>query len=176
MFIAKQHSAMSAFSYDLLDDRGDGVGTLTWPDFAVATNARLKDLIPEGVSTKIEIEYNDQIYEISFEYLNRDWFNNIRFMLVSQGTVFASADVIVMKKLFKRPTITITKPFAGQVIRKSSLFKIRYDVIKDGVTAGTVAEKNGLTVTRELRVDLPDSISTPIQIFILFLVINQAVR
>jgi hypothetical protein len=176
MFIAKQHSALSAFAYDLIDNRGNGVGILTWPDFALATNARLKNLIPEGLNTKIEFEYKDQIYEITFEYLNRDWLNNIRFMLLSQGTVLASADVTVVKKLFRRPTITMTTPFSGQVIRKNSLFKIHYEFVKDGVTVGTVAEKFFLTVKRELFIDLPDSISAPIQIFILFLVLNQAVR
>lgn len=176
MLIAQQRSALSAFAYDVLDDRGELVGSLTWPDFAVATNARLKDLVPEGASTKIEISYKGQTFEIAFEYLNRNWFNNIRFMLINHGDVLASADVVVSQKLFKRSTISITTPFSGQLIRKFSVCKIRYQLVQDGVTIGSVAELKGLSVKRELCVDLPDSLAAPVQLFILFLVMNQAIR
>lgn len=97
-------------------------------------------------------------------------------MLVCEGAVLASADVVGSGKLFKRPEIIITAPFAGRVIRKGSMFTTRYEVLKDGVTIGTVAEKGGLTLKRELTIDLPDSITGPVQIFIFFLVHNHAYR
>jgi hypothetical protein len=56
------------------------------------------------------------------------------------------------------------------------MFTTRYEVLKDGVTIGTVAEKGGLTLKRELTIDLPDSITRPVQIFIFFLVHNHAYR
>lgn len=176
MFIAKQHSALSAFVYDLCDDKGNSVGSLTWPDFAVATNARLRNPFPNVLSSKIKLSLYGQVYEITFEYLTRGWFNNIRFKLMKDETILASADVTRPKRFLKRPIITVTAPFLGQVVRRSGLFSVHYELMRDGVTIGTVAEKKGLTIKRELFIDLPDSISDPIQMLILFLVINHAVR
>ena len=176
MLIAIQHSALSRFLYDLFDNENNKVGTVCWPDFAEATNARLKNPLPGILKTNIEIIWLDQLYEIKFEYLTRDWFNDIRFMLLYKETVIASADVVSSKKFLTRPTITITHPFVGQVIRRSGLFTVRYEVMNEGKTIGTVAEKGGLTIKRELFINLPDSISPPVQIFIFFLVNNQAYR
>jgi hypothetical protein len=176
MLIAKQHSAFSGFAYDLYDQENQKVGTLCWPDIAVAKNARIQNPVPDLLSSTIEIKYNSHLYLVEFEYLTREWFNNIRFTLLDEGVTLASADFINQKKLFKRPQITITEPFTGEVVRKSGLLAIRYEVIKNGVLQGTIAEKSGLTVKRELHIDLPGSISSPVQLFILFLVHNHAYR
>ena len=176
MIIAKQHSALSRFTYDLYEQENKNVGTLCWPDFAVAKNARLQNPAPNLLSSNIEINYNNHLYLIEFEYLTREWFNDIRFTLMDKGVTLASADVINQKKKFKRPTITITEPFTGEVVRKSGLFSVRYEVFQDRVMLGTVAEKSGFTLRRELHIDLPNSISTPVQLFIFFLVHNHAYR
>ncbi len=176
MYSAIQHSALSGFVYDLLDSGRNQVGTLSWPDMAIATNARFGNPFPRLVKSKIEIQHCDQQYEIAFTYLTRDWWNDIRFTLVSEGATLASADVVGAKGLFKRPTLTITKPFAGQIIRRSGLFTVCYEVFRDRMSMGTIAEKGGLTVRRELSIDLPDSISAPVQFFLFFLVYNHAYR
>src|SRR5512133_3343923 len=176
MFIAIQHSALSGFAYDLFDGGNNSVGTLCWPDIAVAKNARFENPAPDLLSSAIEITYNGQLYRIAFEYLNRDWFNNICFTLECEGSVLASADVINPKKLFKRPTITITEPFAGQVIRKSGWFTFRYEVVKEKSLVGSISEKRGVTIKREIYIDLPDSVSAPVQFFIFFLAHNHAFR
>jgi len=176
MFTAIQHSALSGFAYDLFDDGDNKVGSLTWPDFAVATNARLKNPFPEVLSSKIVISLYGRVYEIAFEYLTRAWCNDIRFSLLREGASLALADVTRVKGLFKRSVITVTEPFAGQVIRRSGLFSVHYEVARNGVTIGSVAEKSGLRVKRELSISLPDSISAPVQIFIFFLVHNHAYR
>ena len=176
MIIAKQHSALSGFTYDLYDQENNSFGTLCWPDFAVAKNARLQNPAPDLLSSNIEIKYNSHLYLVEFEYLTRDWFNDIRFTLINKEVTLASADVINQKKLFKRPTITLTRPFTGEIVRKSGLFAVRYEVVKDRVVQGTIAEKSGFTVKRELHIDLPSSISSPVQLFIFFLVHNHAYR
>ncbi|NVN92891.1 MAG: hypothetical protein HXX11_20165 [Desulfuromonadales bacterium] len=176
MFIALQHSALSGFAYDLFDSGNSQVGTLCWPDIAVAKNARFENPAPGLLSSTIEIMYNGHSYQVAFEYLNREWFNDIRFTLLDGGTVLASADVLHQKKMFKRPSITLAAPFAGQVIRKSGFFTLRYEIMGASATLGTVSEKGGVTLTRQLSIDLPDSISAPVQFFILFLVHNHAYR
>ena len=176
MFIAVQHSALSGFTYDLLDSESNNVGTLNWPDIAIAKNARFRNPVPNLLNSAIEIKYGRQLYQLEFEYLSRDWFNNIRFTLVSEGTVIASADVTHQKKLFKRPKITINEPFAGEIIRTSGWFTVHYKVMKEGRVLGTVSEKGGLTVKRKLFIDLPNLIIAPVQFFIFFLVHNHAYR
>lgn len=176
MLVAIQHSALSRFLYDLYDNKNNQVGTVRWPDFAEATNARLKNPLPGILKTNIEIRWFDQLYEIKFEYLTRDWFNDIRFMLFYEETVIASADVVGSKKLLTRPTITITQPLAGHVIRKSGLFTVRYEVANEGKPVGAIAEQGGLTIKRKLSIDLPDYIDPPVQIFLFFLVNNHAYR
>lgn len=105
MLVAIQHSAFSRFTYDLFDSENNKVGTLCWPDIAVATNARLKNPLPGMLKSNIEIQYHNQLYEITFEYLTRAWFNDIRFRLLHKETVIASADVVGSKKFLTRPTL-----------------------------------------------------------------------
>ena len=176
MFNAKQHAAFSAFTYDFFDSANQAVGDLRWPDVAVASNARLKSLVPEALTTKIQITHQQHVYDIAFEYLTRDWYNDIRFFLKDGDTTLAIADSIGSKKLFRRPTLTLTAPFKGLLTRTSFLFSTRYTLISGGSELGRVAEKPGLQARRELLIDLPDSISPPIQFFIFFLVCNQSYR
>ncbi len=176
MFTAQQQSAFSGFTYDLFDAQKNKIGSLNWPDYPVATNARLKDVVPKALSTKIEIKLGEKNYEIAFEYLTRNWFNDIRFMLMDGDTTLASAGVIKSKKMFARKNITVLTPFEGKVIRKSTLFTTRYEVLNKDTVIGTIAERAALTTKRELTIGLPSSISAPIQFFLLFLVCNDAYR
>jgi hypothetical protein len=176
MFIARQHSALSGFTYDLFDGANSIVGRVNWPDIAVATNARFENPAPDLLSSAIEITYNGQFYRIVFEYLNRGWFNDVRFTLLCVDSVLASADVIIQKKIFKRSVITITEPFAGELVRKSGLFSFRYELLKDGAVFGVLSEKSGLAVKRQIFIDIADSISAPVQFFMFFLAHNHAYR
>ncbi len=176
MFVAKQQSAFSGFAYDFFDADDSKIGTLHWPDFAEATNARLKNLLPGFLSTKIEINYDGHDYQIVFEYLTRDWNNDVRFVLKDGDAVLASADVVRVKKFFGRHTIMILQPFTGKVSKRSTFFATRYEVIIDGAVIGTLAEKAMLTLKRKLSINLPGSISLPVQFFIFFLVCNHAYR
>jgi hypothetical protein len=95
-------------------------------------------------------------------------------MLLREDAVLASADVVGAKKFLRRPTITMTEPFAARVVRTSGWFTVRYDVMRGGETMGTIAERGRVTARRELLVDLPDSLGFPVQIFMFFLVHNHA--
>jgi len=176
MFVAKQHSALSRFVYDLYDSKSNKVGNLCWPDIAVATNARIRNPLPGVLKSTIDIRLYDQLYEVTFEYLTRDWFNDIKFMLLRESSILASANVVGSKKLFKRSTITITEPFTGQLIRKNGWFAVRYELMRDGERFGSIAEKCGLTAKREIFIDLPNFISAPVQFFMFFLVHNHTFR
>ena len=176
MYRAIQHSALSGFTYDLFDSDNIKVGELCWPDLAIATNARFNNPLPGVLNSTIEIHYNGHTYEIAFEYLNRDWYSDIRFTLLSEGVALASADVVVAKGFLKRPTITVTSPFAGQVLRKGGWCVTGYEVVREGGCLGTIAERSWLMVQRELIIELPDSLSAPVQFFMFFLVHNHAYR
>jgi hypothetical protein len=174
MFIAKQRSAFSGFAYNFLDASGQQIGSLCWPDFSVATNARFKNLVPEALSTQIEIKHAGQGYKIAFEYLTRDWVNDIAFFLKQGDMVLASAKVIGSKKRFERNSILMTQPFEAQVLRRGNLFSARYEIKQRGSMVGSIAEKTVLLFKRELVIDLPETINAPIQFFMLFLVCNDA--
>ena len=176
MFSVRQRSALSGFTYELFDNGNKNVGSMCWPDLAIARNARFDNPFPGLLSTTIELTYSGQLYIVEYEYLKRDWFNDIRFTLLCEGTVIAAADVLQSKKWFTRSTITIVEPFSGAVVRKSGVFTTRYQVMNGKEPLGTVAEKGGLTVKRELIIDLPNSISAPVQFFVFFLVHNHAYR
>lgn len=176
MFTARQHAAFSAFTYDFFDATNQAVGDLRWPDVSVATNARLKSLVPLSLTTKIQLTYQQRVYVIDFEHLTRDWYNDIRFFLKDADTTLAIADSTGSKKLFRRPTLTLTAPLKGLLTRTSFFFSTRYTLSSGGSELGRIAEKPGLRTKRELLIDLPDSISPPIQFFIFFLACNQAYR
>ena len=176
MFIARQRSPFSGFTYDLLDQAGHAIGELCWPDFAVARNARLKSLVPPSFTTRIRLTCEGQAYEVAFEYLTRDWNNDIRFFLTAGGEVLASADGIQSSKRIARPRITLTQPVSAALVRTSGLFSTRYALQVAGQTLGVVAEKSGLRLRRELVAELPGSLSLPVQCFVVFLVLNYAYR
>lgn len=171
MFIVKQ-SGLSAFAYDFFDVANKKVGTLRFPDVAVATNARLKNVFGQSLNQKIEITYGLEHFEIEFEYLNRDWVNDIEFRLKSESETLAVARVIHDKKLGLKTPIQLCAPFEALLVHKSSLVKVRYDLERDGVKLGSIAEKSWFSVRRQLTLELPDSIPVPIQFFWFFLVCN----
>lgn len=176
MFIARQRSPFSRFTYDLLDQTGHALGELCWPDFAVARNARLKSLVPKSFTTVIRLTCQGQAYGVAFEYLTRDWNNDIRFLLTAGGDVLASADAIQSSKRLTRPRITLTQPVSTTLVRTSGVFSTRYALQASGQTLGVVLEKPGLRLRRTLVAELPDSLALPVQCFVVFLVLNFAYR
>jgi hypothetical protein len=176
MFIARQRSPFSRFTYDLLDQNGQAIGELCWPDFAVARNARLKSLVPQSFTTGVRLTCQGQTYEVAFEYLTRDWNNDIRFFLTTGGHMIASADGIQSAKRFTRPSVTLTQPVSAALLRTSGLFSTRYALQVDGEAWGVVAEKSGFRLRREVVAELPESLSLPVQCFVVFLVLNYAYR
>jgi len=180
MFVAQQRAAFSTFAYDFFDASGILVGALTWPDYPVASNSRLKNLVPKSFSTKIELDYAGKKYTITFEYLIREWFNDIRFSLMDGDEMLALAEVKRSKKRFQRSAISLIQPFAGRVVCHRSFFTLRYELIKADWTGdasvGQIAQAAKLSIKRKLTINLPDSICAPIQFFIFFLVCNHAVR
>jgi hypothetical protein len=174
MIIAKQKSALSGFAYEFFDAASNLVGTLRLPDFAQAKNARLKNPEPKQLTSDIEIVYRGKPFLVEFEYLKRAWFNDIRFTLTNNGVRIATIDATRQKGWFRRAKIAVTEPFVAEVIRKRSLFSMRYELRRASDLQGTIAEKMGLKVRREINIDLPSSIAIEIQLFIFFVVFSDA--
>ncbi len=81
MLKARQRSALSGFTYDWLDASGRRLGTLEWPDFAVAENSRLKGLVPANLSQAVRLEQAGVQYEIVHELLRPGESRDSRFSL-----------------------------------------------------------------------------------------------
>lgn len=174
MLRARQTRWFSKFSYDFLDASSGKIGSITWPDLAVGTNSRIKDFVPKGLDTQVQIELRGRGFLLDFEFLNRAWNNDIRFTLKEGDAVLASADVT--QKNRARPSIRITNPFEGDLIRRGGLFAARYEVVREEKGVGLIFEKPALRLTRELLIDLPETVEEPVQCFLFFLVMNHAFR
>ncbi len=175
MYLAKAPT-LSSFAFDFFDSTDARVGALRWPDVAVATNARLKDAYPEFLGKTIELESGNQTFKIEFEYLTRDWANDIEFRLRQGAELLAVATATHPKKRgAKRVSMQIEQPFKAELIAKSTFLGVRYELVRDGVRLGSVYEK-GFSVNRRLWIELPDLIPAPIQFFLFFLVCNQSFR
>jgi hypothetical protein len=175
MYTLKQTSLGSGFVYEIFNSCDQCIGKLEWPMFPQAKNARL--MVHEAGSSagNIKVEHNGKLGEISFEFLNRDWNNDIRFFYTEDDVLLATAEVVKSAKFFAGSVINITQPFEG-VVSSLAWFSAKYVVKSNGKTLGTIRESSGFRLRRELVVDLPDNIDASVQFFLFFLVCNHAYR
>lgn len=174
MLIAEQRSALSGFTYDLKSADGAVIGELCFPDWAEARNARLKNPAPGRLSSTIDLRLSGEAYTIEFEYTRRGWNNDTRFELMQGGTRLASAEVVVPQGFFGRAQLFITEPFAGELVRRNTFFKTRFELQRDGQVVGLIHERQLLTTRRRLYAEVPADIRPEVQAFLLFLVIDLA--
>lgn len=174
MLIAQQRSALSGFTYDLAAADGTVIGELCFPDWAEARNARLKNPAPGRLSSRIDLRLSGAAYTIEFEYTRRGWNNDTRFELMHEGARLASAEVVVPPGFFGRARLFITEPFAGELVRRNTFFKTRFELQRDGQAVGWIHERQRLTMRRRLCAEVPADIRPEVQAFLLFLVINLA--
>ncbi len=174
MLIAEQRSALSGFTYDLAAADGTVIGELCFPDWAQARNARLKNPAPGRLSSTIDLRLSGAAYTIEFEYTRRGWHNDTRFELMQNGVRLASAEVVVPQGFFGRARLRITEPFSGELVRRNTFFRIRYELQRGGQTQGLVHEPDAFTTRRRLCADLPADVPPPVQGFLLFLVLQLA--
>jgi hypothetical protein len=172
LYLAKAPT-MSGFAFDFFDATTAKVGSIRWPDMAVATNARLKN-VPTFLNQRLEIEVHGDKFQIEFEYLSRDWVNDIEFRLKRETETLATATVKHLRGS-RGARVKIQSPFIGELVRRSTFFAVRYDLERGGAKIGAVYER-GFSLTRRLWIDLPDSVPTPVQFFLFFLVCNASFR
>lgn len=174
MLTAVQRSALSGFTYDLAAADGTVIGELCFPDWAQARNARLKNPAPGRLRSSIDLRLSGEAYTIEFEYTRRGWHNDTRFKLMQNGARLASGEVVVPQGFLGRARLLITEPFRGELVRRSSFFKTRFELQRDGLALGLVHEPDAFTTRRRLCAELPADVSPPVQGFLLFLVIKLA--
>lgn len=174
MLIAQQRSALSGFAYDLTLTDGNVIGELCFPDWAEARNARLKNPAPKWLRSSIDLRLSGAAYTIEFEYTRRGWANDTRFELMHKGVCLASAEVVVPPGFLGRARLLVTEPFSGELVRRNTLFRIRYELRRGGQTLGQVHEPDAFTTRRRLCTDLPADVPLPVQGFLLFLVLQLA--
>jgi hypothetical protein len=174
MLIAQQRSALSGFTYDLVAADGTVIGELCFPDWAEARNARLKNPAPHLLRSSIDLRLSGAAYTIEFEYTRRGWNNDTRYELMQNGARLASAEVVVPQGFFGRARLLIAEPFAGELVRRNTFFKIRHELQRGGQILGLVHEPDAFTKRRRLCAELPADVSPPVQGFLLFLVLQLA--
>jgi hypothetical protein len=174
MLIAEQRSALFGFTYDLKSADCAVVGELSFPDWAEARNARLKNPAPQRLRSSIDLRLSGARYTIEFEYTRRGWNNNTRFELMQGGARLAASEVVVPQGFLGRTRLLITEPFTGELVRRSNFFKTRFELQRDGQALGLVHEPDAFTTRRRLCAELPADIPLAVQGFVLFLVINLA--
>lgn len=174
MLIAEQRSALSGFTYDLKSVDGAVLGELCFPDWAQARNARLNNPAPNRLKSSIDLRLSGTAYTIEFEYTRRGWTNDTRFELMQGGTRLASADVVVPQGFLGRARLLISEPFSGDLVRRSSFLKTRFELQRGGQALGLIHEPDAFTTRRRLCAELPSGVPPEVQGFLLFLVINLA--
>lgn len=174
MLIAEQRSALSGFTYDLKLADGTMIGELCFPDWAQPRIARLKNPAPNRLKSSIDLRLSGTTYTIEFEYTRRGWNNDTRFELMQGSTRLASAEVVVLEGFLGRARLLIAEPSNGELVRRSSFFKTRYELQRGGQALGLIHEPDVFTTRRRLCAELPPDIPPEVQGFLLFLVINLA--
>jgi hypothetical protein len=181
MFQVRQHSALNGFRYTALSTDDQPIAELEWPNFAQAKNARLRVHDAESAQGDVRIRLTagrlaSEDFRIGFEYLNTARRNDVRFTLHQGGAALGLAEVLFPPQRLKRARVEILKPLNATLVRHSSLGRLHYCWERDGRTLGTIDERKWLSLKRELTVNLPSTLSLPVQLFMTFLVINDAFR
>ena len=166
--VAQQNSA---FSFAFFDASQNTLGTLRFPDFAAATNARLKP--PGGLLQHTEITIGTQPFQIEFEYLDRAWHNDVEYRLKSGSETLASATWL--KARARAAQLAIHQPFSADLHNKSTWLGIRNDLVRGDQILGSIFER-GFTISRRVWIDLPSDIPLPIQCFLFLLVYSRSIR
>lgn len=174
MLIARQRSALSGFSYDLLSTDGTAIGDLCFPDWAEARNARLKNPAPGHLSSRIDMRLSGAAYTIEFEYTRRGFENDTRYELMKDGVCVAAADVAVTGHLFRPPAVRIIGPCMGDLVRCFGRLRTRFDWVQGGQVTGCIEETSLFTVRRRLGADVPPDVPLELRGFLLFLALVLA--
>jgi hypothetical protein len=82
--------------------------------------------------------------------------------------------VVVPQGFLERARLLITEPFCGELVRCSTFFKTRFELLQDGQPLGLIHEPDAFTMRRRLCAEVPPDVPLPVQGFLLFLVINLA--
>lgn len=181
MFHVSQYSALSNFRYQVVSTEDQPIAEVEWPWFAQAKNARLR--VHEQGSEMGDVHIRlatsragSSEYRIGFEFLNTSKRRDVRFTLHQGGEPLALAEALFPKERLKRARIEMLSPLNATMVRHRNLGSLRYCWERDGRTLGTVEEPGWFSLKRKLTVNLPSTISLPVQIFMTFLVINDAFR
>jgi hypothetical protein len=161
----------SIFRFLFFDSARVQIGALTVPDVAVATNSDLKGIYPNGWTKDTRLEVDGETYTLEFEYLNRDWVNDLEYRLMHEGTLVASSTY--HHKPGKR--LMLEQPFQAELVSKGGIFAARFELVADGASIGAVFER-GFMVMRRLWIDLPDAVPRPVQCFLAYLVFLRAFK
>lgn len=162
---------LNGFRYLVEDAHGRPAGELSWPMLSHARNARLplKGELPNSAGAKI-VAGRDSFF-VEYEYLDRAWFNDLRFMLMADGQQLAAADLHHAKKRLAQPTVRLTQPRSLQLIRRWRWLRLCFELAADdGRGVGRIEEPHAISRVRELQADLPRDLGLPAQLFVLFLV------
>jgi hypothetical protein len=162
---------LSGYHYVVTDPGGQAIGEVIWPQMAQARNARVRWHGQDGEAGAVKILCGPRTFFVEFEFLDRAWNNDTRFMLTTRGedTPRASAELRFPRQGLGPGQVTLHSPFEGRLMRKRRWWLHRFVVEVDGQAIGCIEERRWISLVRELTIDLPPRVELPTQLFLLFL-------
>ena len=167
LLIVRQASMLQGFHYLVEDSAGMPMGDIQWPMLAQARNARLRwhEQAAEGA---IRLNCRGEAWRMEFEYLNRAWSNDVRYLLCGPG-VPAVAEWRVPKGRVVRGEMRLVRPRALQLVRRWSWLRARF-VLLDGATeVGRIHEPHFISRSRTLHAELPADLALPVRMLLIYL-------
>lgn len=134
------------------------VGGLRWPDRAVATQSRLKHVVPAALSQTLDAVCDGVSYRIDHTHDARGYGGNrVRCRLTREPDVLATAQVAQPRGLFRRPVIRLESPVGGGLANAGHV-GVHHARRCGNDAQGHVRTRGGPRLTREHVMALPDTL------------------
>lgn len=135
----RQSKWWSGFAYDILDERHTPIGSLQWPKR------------PKGFDDDdFKLDLRGQTYSITWDVLNYEIAQNLRYKLAINQTLLGHIDVLYQSGI-RRPVLHMSRGHDLEVRHAGSGF----EVLQDETQVGSITQPGFITLKRELALQLP---------------------
>ncbi len=165
----RQARWMDGYRFEVRDQAGQSVGEIIWPMLAQARNARLRPLGADDRAGRPVIRIGSADWTVAFDYLDRGWANDTRYQLMAPGErCAAEAEMRFARGRIKAGVLSLTTPVAARFVRTGWL-KSSFELQTEAGCIGRIGEPRLFSLTRALVAELPSTLPTPAQLFVIFL-------
>jgi hypothetical protein len=121
----------------------------------------------------VRIQVGREAWRMEFEFLDRGWVNDMRYLLIGPQGEAGRAEILFQKGRIARGQLRVLTPESADLVPQWRLFRKCYALLRDGREIGVVQEPSALSMVRTLQSDLPGNWPVPLQIFVLVLVLHS---